>query len=354
MSKTLLESDFLTVDLRTIYNSTSNTAAAEDATEAGDHAEPNTPTQKPATSTSEITDETLEKLLVVDKKIDAAIAKQIIAFGEPFKKAIKVLGTKTTPGNGSNPILAFVTQKYVQNSLIATGLLNASTFKAIYNAVSKRLVADSEFFKHVPQNDYNIIYCRDLYTKSPSEMIKYLTLQSRILTLGASEYKEAVRTLNKKVFINIDLKDTAGHKINELEPSKRAKLVIASTGAKAVTAKNAKLNSITLAELISNKPTTNTTELSTKGQDSIVNELKKLGVAIKTAVYAVLLTLSMNSDSKKAKEAIASSYFTTIDSAETITAIKKLAANNIIPKGKISTTDADALVTKLLSAINNT
>ena len=161
-----------------------------------------------------------------------------------------------------------------------------------------------------------------------------------------------LRIKNKKAFIYIDIKDPkTGKKLNELEPSKRAKIIKAGNVSKPVTSKTAKLNSIKLAELILGSSETATLAVDSTSKNNIINSINKLGVNIKTAVYAILLALNMNSESKKAKEAINSSDFAEVNDSEAIAALKKLSATNIIPKGKISSADADALVAKLLAAL---
>ena len=185
MPKTLLESDFLTIDLRSFYSDASAQDEAEEQPSEDTTQQPNA-------------DEVEQKLLDITK--DPALVKKLLDLGEPFKTACKKLGYKVKQENGSNPILAFVLQSYVQERLITPGLLNRNTFKAIYNAVAKNLVADSEFFS---TNNYNIIYCQDLYRKTASEMESYLKEQSQILTTSASSYSSKVQTANKKAFIHI-------------------------------------------------------------------------------------------------------------------------------------------------------
>jgi hypothetical protein len=131
-----------------------------------------------------------------DASWDANVADQLLSLGEPLKKVIKVLGFN----KNVNPILGFITDDTVIRNLIRTKLLNINTFKAIYNAIAKKLVAHSEFFT---ANDYNIIYCQDLYRKSASEMETYLEAQKKILRVSASEYTKEAQDLNKKVFFYI-------------------------------------------------------------------------------------------------------------------------------------------------------
>ena len=111
----------------------------------------------------EADNKTVEKQLI-QLTNDLTFAKKLLALGEPFEKACKVLGYNITNENGGNPLLAFVIK---QKHLVDSGAINANTFKALYNAVAKHLVADSEFFK---PNDYNIIYCKNLYKKTRNRL----------------------------------------------------------------------------------------------------------------------------------------------------------------------------------------
>lgn len=128
---------------------------------------------------------------------DNDCAKQLVSLGEPLKKVMKVLGfSKKT-----NPILGFITDQYVINNLIKTKLLNVNTFKAIYEAVAKKLIANSEL---LVANDYNIIYCKDLYKKSAAEMLKYIELQAKVLLPRGEEYSAEDTARNVKTFFYLD------------------------------------------------------------------------------------------------------------------------------------------------------
>ena len=227
MSEKLFEADFLRVDLRSILSSrqpaTMETETTTDEVSSG--AETNDKpgsTVKNTAASATITDwgEELKNRLKANRELsrearlpefeieskffkeyfeanwkDPAVVKQLMLLGEPLKKALKVLGFSRK----LNPILAFLKTKFAQE-LLKTKLLNINTFKAIYNAVAKRLVADSQF---VAENDYNIIYCRDLYTKSPSEMIEYLETQQSILSPTASKYTAKDLLRNRKIFLKV-------------------------------------------------------------------------------------------------------------------------------------------------------
>ena len=207
MSK-LFESDFQTVDIKSLFN---NQKELKSETDSNVNAEDN---QGAAPKSLEDWEALLDTQIkknrslghearepehVVETKIfedffksnwDAECARQLLSIGDLLRKAIKVLGFDET-----NPILAFISNNYVKENIIRPGLLNSSTFKAIYEAVSENLVADSEFFR---PNNYNIIYCKDLYTKTSKEILEYLKLQKKILMIHDNKYRaEDVRN-NKK------------------------------------------------------------------------------------------------------------------------------------------------------------
>jgi hypothetical protein len=348
MSNQLLEANVPTIDLRAIY-ATSPVLNAEDTPESDSSTE--TERARTPDDTSGTTNEL--KQLLMSKGVDEETARRIILFGEPFKKAVRVLGTKTEPSKGSNPLLAFVIQDYVKNKLINTGLLNINTFKVLYNAVAAKLVADSEFFEHTPQNDYNIIYCADFYRKPVKEMLDYLKLQSNILDVNASVYSAETQIKNKKAFIFIKGVYKAGTTEEESDPIKRANLIkkIDSAKAKAVTAGDAVLNKLDIVKILCNIKQAEQTELTTDNQNDIVKKLAGLGVEQKSAAFATLLALSMNTDSPVAKKALKHEVFADINAQDTLNALHKFAGTSILPRGQIKPADADSLAHKLLATV---
>lgn len=162
---------------------------------------------------------------------DKVCAEQLFSIGNYLRKALKTL--KFNPK--TNPLLGFITNTYVINKLIKTGLLTADTFKAIYIALAKKLLASSEL---MTSNDSNIIYCQDLYNKSTSDIVKYLNIQSNILKPTASKYTAEDIEKNKKVFFFVKA-------IKE-----RGELSAVPEGAKLPSAKNSstKLNTLDFAQ----------------------------------------------------------------------------------------------------------
>ena len=328
MSEKLFEADFLHVDIRSMFNS------APQSTEQAPNEQSQQATNK-ATASSKV--DNWENILANNPfNFKPEVIEKLKALGEPFKNALRVLGFKIVLENGSNPILAFVRQEYVQTELLLTGLLNTLTFKAIYNAVAKNLVADSEFFN---KNNYNIIYCKDLYTKSAAEMEKYLTLQSEILKGGTTSYSADIQVKNRKVFLQIETGEIT--KIASIE--KRADKIKTDPNLAVPEASNAKLNSLALAALIAGKAKVPTTSMNKDTQDKLVKKLTH-----DSDKYAAILALSMNTDSAKAKEAL--NKFGTVRADDVLKAFMRLITNNVIPKGQLNKTDADDLVTKILAS----
>ena len=227
MPNKLLEADFLTTNLQNILSKTNNRASDSTAKGAKSKVSNNPPKVGTGTNAT-ITNRSasfnwkkeLETRLADNKKLspeaqqtefeienefwtefftwlfkDELVVKRLLEL-EQLKKDIKILGfSKKT-----NPLLSFLSQTYVKNNLIAPGLIADETYKVIHNMIAKHLVADSELLK---ANDYNIIYCRDLYRpgRSATDMEKYLKLQLKILPVDVSAYSESRLERNRKVFL---------------------------------------------------------------------------------------------------------------------------------------------------------
>ena len=299
------------------------------------------PTQTTVGKTSElqkaldVMDKNIQDVLLKEN-VTPTIIKKILALGEPFKKVMRVLGNDKK----TNPILAFVLQKYVQQNLLVNNRLNSQTFKAIYNAVANKYVVDSEFYK---ANDYNIIYCKDLYTKSPAEMEKYLKLQGKLeaskLKFTDKVYSRATQNENKQVFISTKISD---------KPviTDRAANIKATSPAnfENLNVQEAKLNSIELAEAILGAEQEKTIPLSNVAQDKIVKALDTLA-----KVYVVIQSLMLHSKSNKAREAIVvyRDKFANLTQEQITASTEWLAKNNVLPREQIQLSDADALIDKV-------
>lgn len=115
-----------------------------------------------------------------------------------------------------NPLLAFLLQPCVHEMLLAD-LINSQTYKAIHNAVARRYMADSEFVK---QNNYNIIYCLDLYKgKTAKDIEEYLAQQKKVLNPSAPAYNAKTLAKNVKIFLKNGYTSVLddGAKLNDLD-----------------------------------------------------------------------------------------------------------------------------------------
>jgi hypothetical protein len=366
MSKKLFESDFLTASIPAVFKQsiqTNNTAHDELA--ATQNGSENTVTDKgqPVQTNFDWGSE-LAKRLEANKNMskearstdydieskffkeyfntnwDPECAKQLMLIGDPLRKALKGFGFKKR----MNPILGFISLRYVQDNLIKTKLLNVVTFKAIYKAVLNRWVADSEFFK---ANAYNIIYCRDLYTKPLEEIEAYLKLQRETLSPKADVYKAIDQYNNQKTFLV-----TSQYK--EKNTDKLADAIAKDTNIKVTSVKNvnAKLNSYSLAEKIAAqtfniKPSssnTNRTHLSSKAQQNLADKLNT-----PSQILAAIQFLSLTTESEVAKKALSNEKFGAVSTENLIKATIQI--KPLMPKGQLQKTDADSLAGILLGKL---
>lgn len=358
MSKQLLESDFLTVNLGSVLKSQTqaNVSKATSDSRAATVAKQTSSQRSESRNISDWSKE-LERRLASNKSKsaetreadyaieteffneyfnkhwDTACAKQLMLIGEPLKKAIKVLGFDARV----NPILAFLLDDFVKSALIRTKLLNASTFKAIYNAVAKKLIADSQFLK---ANIYNIIYCPDLYKKPVSEMIEYLTLQSRTLPTDSSKYTQAHLDRNKRVFLVLP-------EATEKVFSNRLKQ-IQSADVTSKSVQNMKLNSLdTVKELINAFAGS-----SNRGRSKVAmgaSSQKELAQKLNTPEkkLAAIQFLSITTDSAEARKALNSKKFSGVSLQQLKNATVQIA--KYMPSGSLTTKAADSLVSILMS-----
>lgn len=360
MSEKLLESDFLTVNIASIINQNQQDKTEQpSALDAGKENEADNANltkndsfiawgeelknrldnNKKSSPESRLTDYDIETKFFREffsaKWDDDQCAKQLELIGEPLRKAIKVLGFNES----INPILAFINLPYVKNKLIKTKLLNINTFKAIYNAVADKLIADSEF---LAVRNYNIIYCTDLYKKSASEMEKYLKIQKDILHPNAKSYDAETIIKNRRVFLqqpgkvsDSGVMSKAGKKVGNVKQQKYAK----------TTDEDATLNSLATIQTIYHGITGDDLNLK-----KIVDNktLRDIASKIKGAaqVFAVLQYLSMSTGNEKARQALNNNKFTNI-SARDLTSATKVVTSNI-SKLHFSKSDIDALVGLLL------
>ena len=313
----LLESDFLTVNLNSVINkqkATQNIPEPNAAREIQDWAqelELRLADNKKLSAEAQDTDYDIEAKFFEEyfkANWEERVAEQLISIGEPLKKAINVLGFDKQ----TNPILAFISDPFVIKELLETKLLNVSTFKAIYNAVAKKLVAHSQLLQ---ANTYNIIYCSDLYKRSAAEMQEYLTLQNKILPANASRYTKAMLNLNRKVFLLIP-------DITEKDFSKRLAQIKAY--AKQLDVRTGELNNLEMAtDLYNAIKVRATSQDSGTTQSSGGSSLNKLDTPAKK--LAAVQYFSMATNNTEAKEALINSKFTAVQNSDLMKASIELA-----------------------------
>ena len=357
MSERLLESDFLTVDLGAVLRS--QTAPEHAADNAQQNTSPNNEIpQRPANynwaqdlkdrlaSNKSMSPESRKSEYSIETqfftefftnlfKNNAALVERAIKVGDLLQKDIKILGFTAA----KNPIIAFLGIQHVQTALLGPGLLNANTYKAIHNAVANGLMADSEFKK---SNDYNIIYCRDLYTKSAAEMVKYLTAQQSNLKADKYPYTSETQEQNKKIFFYID-------QIKEQEAENRKKAVANFSG-KLPSAKsaNTKLNNIGLANKLAGVSQTaagnRNTGTQAKNMSAFASKL-----STPAHYFAALQYLSIATEVKEAKAVMQHSKFNELSVKDIKAATAYIAS--IIPDGAVSEADVKALSSAILDKL---
>lgn len=376
MSERLLESDLITTNLQALFSGELSNDPPEDAAGAADEL----PTGDAKATSDKVIPKKynwgwwraeLSRRLTENSKKDSAnrksdeeieleffkdffqmnwveaSASKLIAIGEPLRRVIKVLGFDQEDKSGGNPILAFMRQGYVQKYLLQPGFLNASTFRAIYNTIPERLIAHSEFFA---KNDYNILYCKDLYTKSPKEMLEYFRLQSRTLSPSAEQYDQNKLNENKITFLQSTIKSVT----DELNTVKRANVIKATVktgGIKALQLGGigeSKLNSLELVKELLVNTSVEKVHLDAAGQNKIIEAIK----SDYARIYATLLAICISTRGTKARKALTNGLLAHLDAAKIAEATEWLAANKIIVKGELRGEDADALVDKINTVLS--
>jgi hypothetical protein len=321
MPKKLLESEFLNVDLQAILSNSVETNKADPKTNKTNSSDNVASSTKSNNAEAEADSDFKAKLQKLG--FSEEIINKLVGLGELFKKSCEIIGFSIENKLGGNPILAFMHQQYVQTNLLSSGSLNRSTFKAIYNAVAKHLIADSEFFT---QRDYNILYCTDLYNKSPKEMEDYLKYQSLILNPKNSSYSGEIQLKNRKLFLQSEGGQPPAvfkAKLKDLDEIKEA------NGDRASGEEN-------------------TAKIGEAGLKEIAEKLDSF-----PKKFAAILSLSTNSQSEKAKQALNSSGLNNIKmSGKDITqAFLSLSTNKILPKGQMQAKEADALVDLIIASL---
>ena len=296
---------------------------------------------------AELSDTFFKKFFV--ENWDKELAKKLELLGEPFKKAIRVLGVDKK----SNPILGFMLQDFAKDRL-TDGSLNALTFKAIYNAVAKKLVADSEFFK---TNKYNIIYCKDLYNKSAAEIEKYLIAQKDILNPSAHTYTVDDVVKNKLVFFNVS-------KVREIDVEERAKKIkdlyslyedgkLQSGRLPSATNPDTTLNSLSLSAQIKNEilgtygsgnSKNSSAYMSTKAASAVASQLKS-----PAECFAIIQHFSLTTDVVEAKQALKHEKFRNLSGERIAQATEKV--SSYLNKGTLPDKEVKALIAAIIDKL---
>lgn len=356
MTTQLLESDFITMNIQSMINN-STEQHVEDSTESeatqtensnqkninwGEELKKRIAANKSMSPEARISDYDIETEFFKEffsAQCDKASVAPLMLIGDQLRKDIKTLGFKKQ----TNPIFAFICLSYVQKDLIQTKLLNANTYKAIHNAIAKRWIADSEFFK---ANDYNIIYCKDLYKKSVKEIQEYLKLQAEgILKPQEPVYTFEMQTTNKKIFI-FKAKNSAPNL------AARAKSQLAtSTRLPSMQNNSTKLNELELAEtvleMLTNTRRTKKREEQEGSADS--STLQKLANKFENdpaKILAFMQYFSVITGSDITKETLNNEKLRRVPVTDLVTATAEIA--EFIPQAKLSKKDATALISKLL------
>lgn len=128
----------------------------------------------------------------------AEYVEYLLKLGEQLRKDIKILGFTFQ----TNPLIDFLTGNYVLDKLLKPGLLNKNTFKVVHNMLANNIVAEDDFQEAKAQR-YNLLYCRDLYTKPLADMDAYLRLQKTILGTSGTVTEE-LKLLNRQIFLQVD------------------------------------------------------------------------------------------------------------------------------------------------------
>lgn len=343
MPNKLLEADFPTVDLRTIFaapkakkpeSETQQPMQAQTQQQAQPVVDWSTELKKRLEVNKQLAAEVRESDYAIESKFfedffkaiwqDDALVKQLQSLGEPLKKVFKVLGFD----DGINPLLKFLTLDFVKKELLLTKLINVVTFKAIYNAVALKLVTDSDFLK---VNDYNIIYCRDLYKQPVEDMMSFLKLQKEVLYSGAT----TARDDNRKTFLKVD---------SNTDPNlaSRAKFqaALSSSALPKVTDNTAKLNSLELANAVRGSLYKTATTAQSRQQIAA-------SISTPPEVLAALQFLAMTTKSEKAKKALLDTRLASVSVADLIKATGQVVSR--LPSAKLQTAEADELANLLLN-----
>lgn len=245
----------------------------------------------------------------------------------------------------SNPMVAFLNQNFVQKKLLLTKKLNANSYMALHNAVVKKYLSLVEFRKF---NDYNILYCLDLYNKLPADIYKYLELQKVILNPKKTSYSTEIQTLNKRIFIKLKSTDT-----NPVTVAK-AQLRVAKDKIAKLNIRTAELNNFDLIkELLSQANLESTSATNQEEPEEVSSaEISEITNNIKTRDDAAALTSFLAGKAKTSKDLKKITSFTLKhleDTKVSAEEVSKIASK--IGTKSISSEAIEAILYNLLSKI---
>jgi hypothetical protein len=350
MPEKLYEAEFLSVDIKSMFNNkktndTSSTEGANNNDEEGltwgDKLKQRLAKNKELSPEARQTEFDIKSKLF-EEFFTAEypdIAKQLLAMDALLQQDIVNWGF-----DKKNPIIAFIKQDFVQKNLIKTNLLNATTYKALREAVIKKLVADSEF-SYVKASTYSVIYCPDWYRRPNAKMIDYLKVQNEILpgTGGNITGHDIVKL--KRILYNFA-------ESTEPDPRKRALKAKAFGTDNEIFAKpiiNVKLNELNIIPeikgvLSGGKKSTQTVALNSKSQNALINKLNTI-----EKKFAAIQYFSISTNSEEAKNAIMDKRFSELNMLKVIAATREIADN--LPKGQLNKNDANEIVKTIMGSL---
>lgn len=127
-------------------------------------------------------------------KYDTQKTQALLAIGKQLRDDIMTYGFTVE----DNAILAFLKQPYVSNSIVRTKKLNSNNYKGFNAAFVRDLIPANELRL---ENNYNIIYCLDLYNKSAADFLKYIVFQGYTLDIERTSYTKTAQQKNRKILL---------------------------------------------------------------------------------------------------------------------------------------------------------
>ena len=292
-------------------------------------------------SSIEITNEFFENFFVTNWGQD--VGTKLNAFNNIRKYFIrnnKVNLASFTPE--TSPLLKFLTKDFT-TKLITDNKFKSGTFNTILLAYKDALVEASVFAGDIKEvGKYNILYCLDLYEKSPTDMLAYLKLQKSVLEAG-NAVKNKLTFLKSNAFTSSEPEERAKEIKDQIKTGK----LPGDLPSESETLETCKLNNLDLVKLIADSDHTIPATLNSAGQDTVIAKLPTL-----EDKFAAIFALSLTTSSADAKQALKDSRFSGLSAEDRLAAATKLASSDILPKGQIKKSDADALVAKIISSIS--